>query len=169
MTIAKTAVAELIRRTKSISMAAILLPAAIAIIATTILTTVVPARASNSVRHGHPVSHRHHRRAHREVRTGTVLYHALLLEDADTGRIIYDYNGGIEWPPASMAKMMLLMVAEDQIKAGRFHLNSPATISANAAFTGGSRLGPCRRGDPARRIDEGRAYPLGQRRRGRGG
>ena len=116
MTIAKTAVAELLRRTKSISMAAILLPAAVAIIATTILTTVVPARASNSVRHGHPVSHHHRRRAHREVRVGTVLYHALLLEDADTGRIIYDYNGGIEWPPASMAKMMLLMVAEDQIK-----------------------------------------------------
>lgn len=152
MTIAKTAVAELIRRTKSVSMAAILLPAAVAIIATTILTTVVPARASNSVRHGHPVSHHHHRRAHREVRTGTVLYHALLLEDADTGRIIYDYNGGIEWPPASMAKMMLLMVAEDQIKAGRFHLNSPATISANAAFTGGSRLG----------LHAGEVIPLGE-------
>ena len=79
-------------------------------------------------------------------------YHALLLEDADTGRIIYDYNGGIEWPPASMAKMMLLMVAEDQIKAGRFNLNSPVTISANAAFTGGSRLG----------LHAGGVIPLGE-------
>ena len=107
-------------------------------------------------------------RHHREIRTGTVPYHALLLEDADTGRIIYDYNGGIEWPPASMAKMMLLLVATEQIKAGRFQFGRPgADVRANAAFTGGSRLG-LRAGeaDPARRVDEGRAYPFGQRCRG---
>src|SRR5277367_4403822 len=112
-----------------------------------LLTAITPARASNTPHRKHAVSHRHH-----PVRTGTVAYHALLLEDADTGRILYDYNGGIEWPPASMAKMMLLMVAEDQIKAGRFHLNSPATISANAAFTGGSRLG----------LHPGQVIPLGE-------
>lgn len=123
-----------------ISVAAILSSAAL-------LTAATPARASNPPHRRHAVSHRH-----RPVRTGTVAYQALLLEDADTGRIIYDYNGGIEWPPASMAKMMLLMVAEDQIKAGRFHLNSPATISANAAFTGGSRLG----------LHPGDVIPLGE-------
>jgi serine-type D-Ala-D-Ala carboxypeptidase (penicillin-binding protein 5/6) len=106
------------------------------------------ARASYKPHHRHAGSHHHHR----EIRTGTVAYHALLLEDADTGRIIYDYNGGIEWPPASMAKMMLLMVAEDQIKAGRFTLNSAARISANAAYTGGSRLG----------LHPGDVIPLGE-------
>ena len=93
---------------QSISVVAILSSAAA-------LIAAAPARASYKPHHRHAVSRRH-----REIRTGTVAYHALLLEDADTGRIIYDYNGGIEWPPASMAKMMLLMVAEDQIKAGRF-------------------------------------------------
>jgi serine-type D-Ala-D-Ala carboxypeptidase (penicillin-binding protein 5/6) len=122
------------------SVAAILLSAAL-------LMAAAPARASYKPHRKHAVSHRH-----RQVRTGTVAYHALLLEDADTGRIIYDYNGGIEWPPASMAKMMLLMVAEDQIKAGRFHLNSPATITANAAFTGGSHLG----------LHPGDVIPLGE-------
>jgi serine-type D-Ala-D-Ala carboxypeptidase (penicillin-binding protein 5/6) len=107
------------------------------IVSALLLTAAAPARASYKPHHRHAVSRRHHRRA----RTSTVLYHALLLEDADTGRILYDYNGGIQWPPASMAKMMLLMVVEDQIKAGRFHLNSPVTISAEAAYTGGSRLG----------------------------
>jgi D-alanyl-D-alanine carboxypeptidase (penicillin-binding protein 5/6) len=115
---------------QSICVASILVSAAV-------LITASPARASYKPHHRRAVSHRHHR----EIRTGTVAYHALLLEDADSGRIIYDYNGGIEWPPASMAKMMLLMVAEDQIKAGRFNLNSPVRISANSAYTGGSRLG----------------------------
>ena len=126
---------------QSICAAAILLSAAVLIAAS-------PAQASYKAHHRRTVSRRHHR----EVRTGTVAYHALLLEDADTGRIIYDYNGGIEWPPASMAKMMLLMVAEDQIKAGRFNLNSAARISANAAYTGGSRLG----------LHPGDVIPLGE-------
>jgi D-alanyl-D-alanine carboxypeptidase (penicillin-binding protein 5/6) len=111
------------------------------------LIAASPARASLKPHHRHAISRRH-----REIRIGTVAYHALLLEDADTGRIIYDYNGGIEWPPASMAKMMLLMVAEDQIKAGRFNLNSAARISANAAYTGGSRLG----------LHAGDVIPLGE-------
>jgi len=110
--------------------------------------TAAPANASYRARH-----HKHTRaRHHRAIRVGTVAYHALLLEDADTGRVIYDYNGGLEWPPASMAKMMLLLVAEDQIKAGRFTLNSPVRVSANAAYTGGSRLG----------LHAGQVIPLGE-------
>ncbi len=140
MTIGTTVVTKPLGRMQSIFVVAILSSAAALIAAT-------PARASYKPHHRHAVSRRH-----REIRTGTVAYHALLLEDADTGRIIYDYNGGIEWPPASMAKMMLLMVAEDQIKAGRFTLNSAARISANAAYTGGSRLG----------LHAGDVIPLGE-------
>jgi serine-type D-Ala-D-Ala carboxypeptidase (penicillin-binding protein 5/6) len=117
------------RRRKLILVPAILLSAAV-------FLAGVPARASYKPHRRHASSHRH-----RALRVGTVAYHALLLEDADTGRILYDYNGSTQWPPASMAKMMLLMVAVDQIKAGRLNLNSPATISANAALTRGSRLG----------------------------
>src|SRR5512146_2571230 len=106
------------------------------ILSALVLMTAAPARANYKAHRRHAAS-RHHRKVH----TGTVPYHALLLEDADTGRILYDYNGGIQWPPASMAKMMLLMVVEDQIKAGRFHLNSPVTITADAAYVGGSHLG----------------------------
>ena len=110
---------------------------------------VAPANATSY----RPRHHKHARaRHHRQIRVGTVAYHALLLEDADTGRIIYDYNGGLEWPPASMAKMMLLLVAEDQIKSGRFTLNSPVRVSANAAYTGGSRLG----------LHAGEVIPLGE-------
>jgi serine-type D-Ala-D-Ala carboxypeptidase (penicillin-binding protein 5/6) len=140
MMVGTTVVTKPRRRMQSVFGVAILL-SAIALIA------AAPARASYKPHHRHAASRRH-----REIRTGTVAYHALLLEDADTGRIIYDYNGGIEWPPASMAKMMLLMVAEDQIKAGRFTLSSATRISANAAYTGGSHLG----------LHAGDVIPLGE-------
>jgi D-alanyl-D-alanine carboxypeptidase (penicillin-binding protein 5/6) len=140
LTMARTVVTKWLRHAQLLLIAVVALSAAV-------LMAAVPARASYKPHHRHAVSRRH-----RAIRTGTVAYHALLLEDADTGRIIYDYNGGIEWPPASMAKMMLLMVAEDQIKAGRFSLNSPAKISANAAFTGGSHLG----------LHSGDVIPLGE-------
>jgi D-alanyl-D-alanine carboxypeptidase (penicillin-binding protein 5/6) len=141
MRMGETVVAKWLSRAQSISMAVILLSAA------ALLTAAAPVRASYKPHHRHAISRHHH-----PIRTGTIAYHALLLEDADTGRILYDYNGGIEWPPASMAKMMLLMVAEDQIKAGRFNLNSPVRVSANAAYTGGSHLG----------LHPGDVIPLGE-------
>jgi serine-type D-Ala-D-Ala carboxypeptidase (penicillin-binding protein 5/6) len=105
---------------------------------------------------GHPRHHHHrrihhHRLAHRSIKP-VPLYHAALVEDADSGTILYADNPNLRWPPASMAKMMLLLVAEDQIKAGRVSLNDPVRISERAAATGGSRLG----------IREGEVYPLGE-------
>jgi serine-type D-Ala-D-Ala carboxypeptidase (penicillin-binding protein 5/6) len=75
-----------------------------------------------------------------------------LVEDADSGQVLYAYNADMQWPPASMAKMMLLLVAEDQIKSGRLHLTDPVRVSANAAETHGTRLG----------LHIGEVYPLGE-------
>ena len=50
----------------------------------------------------------------------TQLYKAALLEDADSGRVLMSSNADMIWPPASMAKMMLLLVAQEQIDSGRF-------------------------------------------------
>jgi D-alanyl-D-alanine carboxypeptidase (penicillin-binding protein 5/6) len=80
------------------------------------------------------------------------MYHAALLEDADSGRILYADNPNLVWPPASMAKMMLLLVASDQIAAGRVSFNTPVRISEVSAMTHGSRLG----------LHEGEVYPLGE-------
>ena len=60
------------------------------------------------------------------------------------------YNADMEWPPASMAKMMLLLVAQEQINAGRFNGNDLVRISERSAHTGGSRVG----------LKEGDVYPL---------
>jgi serine-type D-Ala-D-Ala carboxypeptidase (penicillin-binding protein 5/6) len=100
-----------------------------------------PAMASH-VRH-----HRHH------SYSGTApMYHAALLVDADSGSVLYAQNPSMQWPPASMAKMMMLLVAADQIRAGRVTVNDPVRISERAATTGGSRLG----------LREGQVYSLGE-------
>ena len=96
-------------------------------------------------------SMRHHRR-HHAVYLGGPLYHAELLMDADSGNVLYAQNATLAWPPASMAKMMLLLVAEDQIRAGRLSYNDPVAISAVAAATRGSHMG----------LREGDVYPLGE-------
>ncbi|MBV8450787.1 MAG: D-alanyl-D-alanine carboxypeptidase [Deltaproteobacteria bacterium] len=95
--------------------------------------------------------HYYHRLVHRSI--GPIpVYQAALVEDADSGNILYSYNPSLQWPPASMAKMMLLLVAEDQIKAGRISLNDPVRISERAAATEGSHLG----------LREGQIYPLSE-------
>jgi len=93
---------------------------------------------------------RHHR--HYAYHGSGPLYHAELLEDADSGSVLLAQNADLHWPPASMAKMMLLLVAEDQVKAGRMSLSDPVQISERAATTGGSHLG----------MREGDVYPLGE-------
>jgi D-alanyl-D-alanine carboxypeptidase (penicillin-binding protein 5/6) len=110
---------------------------------------LLPASTAMAAR-GHR-RHYHHRRAYRPGRP-VALYHAALIEDADSGSILYSYNPTLQWPPASMAKMMLLLVAEDQIRAGRVSLDDPVRISERAALTLGSHLG----------LREGQIYPLGE-------
>ncbi len=94
------------------------------------------------------------RRVHHTRHTASAapapLYKGALLEDADSGRVLMAYNADMEWPPASMAKMMNLLVAQEQINAGRFSGNDPVRISERAAHTGGSRVG----------LKEGDVYPL---------
>ncbi|HKV55836.1 MAG TPA: D-alanyl-D-alanine carboxypeptidase family protein [Candidatus Binataceae bacterium] len=103
-----------------------------------------PAMAS----YGH---RRHHYRRYRHHSVGAVpMYHAALLEDADSGEVLYSKDPSLEWPPASMAKMMLLLVAEDQLKSGRVSLDDPVRISERSALTAGSHLG----------LREGQVYPL---------
>ncbi|HLW71630.1 MAG TPA: D-alanyl-D-alanine carboxypeptidase family protein [Candidatus Binataceae bacterium] len=116
------------------------------LIALAALGNVQPAAARTQLHRRHHIAH--HRRHYPSV----PLYHAELLIDADGGNVLYAQNASIEWPPASMAKLMLMAVAEDEIQAGHFSYEDPVRISARAAATGGSRLG----------LREGQVYPLGE-------
>ncbi|HJU29345.1 MAG TPA: D-alanyl-D-alanine carboxypeptidase family protein, partial [Candidatus Binataceae bacterium] len=117
----------------------------LAIVGIFALVGVRPALASRGRRY-----HHRHRRFVRHHVIVAPLYHAEVLEDADSGAVLYAKNPNLRWPPASMAKMMLLLVATDQIRAGRVSLNDPVRVSERAAATGGSRLG----------IRAGQVYPL---------
>jgi serine-type D-Ala-D-Ala carboxypeptidase (penicillin-binding protein 5/6) len=107
-----------------------------------------PTFAATHTGHSRRSHHHHSRRASGPV----TMYHAALLEDADTGRVLYANNPNLTWPPASMAKMMLLLVANDQIATGRVSYNTPVRISNRSAMTRGSRLG----------LRAGDVYPLGE-------
>jgi len=133
---------------RSLIVAPVVRPSAIIGVMAVLVASVTPAQAASSVEH-----HRrsHHHRVYRA--SGPVVkYHAALLEDADTGRILYADNPNLVWPPASMAKMTLLLVASEQIASGRVSYNTPVRISQLSAMTHGSRLG----------LHEGEVYPLGE-------
>jgi D-alanyl-D-alanine carboxypeptidase (penicillin-binding protein 5/6) len=114
-----------------------------------LLCAASPASATAQWRRVHKSVH-HSKHAARAATSGGPLYKGALLEDADSGRVLMAYNADMEWPPASMAKMMNLLVAQEQINTGRFNGNDPVRISERAAHTGGSRVG----------LKEGDVYPL---------
>ncbi len=128
------------RRTTARLLAAVTVAVCVAVLA------AVPAHAARQSTHRR-ASHASARRS-----GGTPLYKGALLVDADSGKELYEYNADMVWPPASMAKMMLLLVASEQVKAGRFSLEDPVRISERSAHTGGSRLG----------LKQGDVYPLGE-------
>jgi len=114
-----------------------------------ILLAASPAGAATEWHKVHKTVH-HSKRPARAATSGGPLYKGALLEDADSGRVLMAYNADMEWPPASMAKMMNLLIAQEQINAGRFNGNDPVRISERAAHTGGSRVG----------LKQGDVYPL---------
>ena len=113
-----------------------------------VLLAAAPADATAQWRRVHKSTHSKH--AARAATSGGANYKGALLEDADSGRVLMAYNADMEWPPASMAKMMNLLIAQEQINAGHFSGNDPVRISERAAHTGGSRVG----------LKEGDVYPL---------
>jgi len=114
-----------------------------------LLLAASPAGATTEWRRVHKTVH-HSKHAARAATSGGPLYKGALLEDADSGRVLMAYNADMEWPPASMAKMMNLLVAQEQINSGRFNGNDMVRISERSAHTGGSRVG----------LKEGDVYPL---------
>ncbi|MGH7863593.1 MAG: D-alanyl-D-alanine carboxypeptidase family protein, partial [Candidatus Binataceae bacterium] len=85
-------------------------------------------------------------------RRSAPLYRAVLLQEANSGKVLMEESAELQWPPASMAKMMLLLVADEQVQAGRASLEDPVRVSERAGATGGSGVG----------LKPGEIYPLGE-------
>lgn len=67
-----------------------------------------------------------------------------IVVDADSGRTLYESNAARRRPPASLAKVMTLLLAFDALKAGRLKLGDNIVMTAAGARQAPSRLGLAR-------------------------
>lgn len=63
-----------------------------------------------------------------------------LLMDARTGQVLFEKNADELLPPASLTKIMTLLVAMDAVKAGQVSLDDEVRTSRRASDTGGSQV-----------------------------
>ena len=64
---------------------------------------------------------------------------AILIEES-TGEILYEFNSHEKQPPASMTKMMSLLLIMEAIEKDVIKLNQMITVSSNASGMGGSQI-----------------------------
>ena len=65
---------------------------------------------------------------------------SLVLMEATTGAVLYRQNPDEALPPASVTKIMTLLLVMEALDAGVVRLDSLVTVSANAASMGGSQV-----------------------------
>ena len=63
-----------------------------------------------------------------------------VLMDADSGTVLYSSNANEALPPASVTKIMTLLLVCEALGDGRINLNDNVRVSANAASMGGSQV-----------------------------
>ena len=82
-------------------------------------------------------------RRHAAARTGGGYNppYAAMVVDVKTGRTLHAVNEDALRHPASITKVMTLYMLFEQLERGRMQLDSPLTISANAAAQAPSKLG----------------------------
>ncbi len=66
--------------------------------------------------------------------------HAELLMDAASGDVLYERNGRQPWPPASMSKMMVMLLVAERVRDGKMHWDDPIRASRLASKMGGSQV-----------------------------
>jgi D-alanyl-D-alanine carboxypeptidase len=66
---------------------------------------------------------------------------ALLLIEADTGKVLQAENATMPWYPASLSKMMTAYVTLKAVKEGRISLDALLTVSPTAASQSPSKMG----------------------------
>lgn len=63
-----------------------------------------------------------------------------ILIDASSGEIIYEKNIHEKLPPASITKIMILLLAMEDLDSGKIKLDDKVQVSANAERMGGSQV-----------------------------
>ncbi len=75
---------------------------------------------------------------------------ATLLMEAETGKVLSETEAHRRWPPASMVKMMVILLTAERVAAGRASWEDPVRVSAWASRMGGSQV----------YLREGEIFPL---------
>lgn len=73
------------------------------------------------------------------VRLSLTAESALLME-ASSGKVIYENNADVEKPPASVTKVMTMLLIFEDLAAGKISLTDEVTVSPYAASMGGSQV-----------------------------
>ncbi|TCP69907.1 D-alanyl-D-alanine carboxypeptidase family protein [Baia soyae] len=63
-----------------------------------------------------------------------------VLMDADTGTVIYEKNSHEKLPPASITKVMTMLLVMESIEQKKLKLTDSVTVSENASSKGGSQI-----------------------------
>lgn len=65
---------------------------------------------------------------------------SLILIEASTGKVLYENNADEALPPASVTKIMTLLLVMEAVENGQIKLTDPVTVSDAAAAMGGSQV-----------------------------
>src|SRR5881296_269263 len=84
-----------------------------------------------------------------EVATAPAAY---LVIDADSGTVLAEHDAHRRWPPASMTKMMTVLLAMERVQDRTLSLDEPVRTSAWASRIGGSQV----------YLAAGETFPLGE-------
>lgn len=71
---------------------------------------------------------------------GTLQCKSAILMEASTGRVLYEKNADESLPPASVTKIMTLLLVMEAVDSGRIKLTDMVTASEKAASMGGSQV-----------------------------
>lgn len=71
---------------------------------------------------------------------GEIQAKSAVLMEAESGRILYSKEPESALPPASVTKIMTLLLVCEALDSGRFSLEDKVTVSAKAASMGGSQV-----------------------------
>lgn len=74
------------------------------------------------------------------VEKQTVKAPSAVLVSADTGQVVYEKNAHDRRLPASVTKLMTMLLVAEALDSGKIHLTDTVTCSANAAAKGGSQI-----------------------------
>jgi D-alanyl-D-alanine carboxypeptidase (penicillin-binding protein 5/6) len=63
-----------------------------------------------------------------------------ILINADSGQILFEKNSSDKMAPASITKVMLLVLISEKLESGEIKLDQELTVSENASGMGGSQV-----------------------------